>query len=76
MNQCSSCGGDCKSHCERSNVTEVNFRLNNGASNDMVVALKDCVYSFSGRVSVSEALGVIEIVKDDLQRELLTSIQD
>ena len=49
----------------------IEFKFENKASNDMVTAVKDCIYSFAGRVSVAEALGVIEIVKQDLHNELL-----
>jgi hypothetical protein len=43
----------------------------NEACNELVAQLKDVVYSFAGRMDIAQTFGVLEIVKQDLIRELM-----
>ena len=52
-------------------VVEVKFKKEVGYENEMVDAVKATVYSFSGRMSVAAALGVLSIVEHELKQELL-----
>lgn len=52
-------------------VIQVDFKKVNGPENDMVKQIKDVIYSFAGQVTVASAFGVLEIVKHDLDRDLL-----
>lgn len=53
------------------NVIHCEFRDAHSAENEMVTQLKDLIYSFAGRVSIASTFGVLEIVKQDLIREVL-----
>lgn len=52
-------------------VDMVEWRKNYPTEDEMLKAIKDVVYSFSGRVSLASTFGVLEIVKHDLRRDLL-----
>lgn len=43
----------------------------NEACDELVAQLEDVVYSFFGRMDISQVFGVLEIVKQHLIRELL-----
>ena len=53
-------------------VVHAIFKDRHETENAMVKAIKDTIYSFQGRVTVASTFGVLEIVKQDLIRELLT----
>lgn len=47
------------------------FKDKHETENEMITAIKDTVYSFAGRVTVASTFGVLEVVRQDLIRELL-----
>jgi hypothetical protein len=54
-----------------SEVIHVDFKKVSGPESEMVKQIKDVIYSFVGQVTVASAFGVLEIVKCDLDKELL-----
>ena len=53
------------------NVIHVAFKRVDGVEDEMVTAIKDLVYAYAGRITVATTLGVLEIVLNDLRREIL-----
>ena len=51
----------------------IQFPAKSQAATDLVKAIKDTVYSFSGRISVAEALGCVQIALLDLNEEIRSS---
>ena len=56
---------------DKDKVVFLNFEQKHLAENEMVKAIKDVVYQFAGRVTIASTFGVLEIVKNDLEKELL-----
>lgn len=51
------------------NVVQADFRQSNSVERDMANAIREAVYSFAGRVSVAQAVGVLEVVKAEVMSE-------
>ena len=66
--QCPSCGGDCgrtaKSGCNYSKVILGGF--GKALLTDLRNAIKDEVFKYEKRISLAEAIGILDIVKHEL----------
>jgi len=50
----------------RAAVSVLNFPKQSAAVQELEEALRDLVYSFSGRISVAETVGTLEVIKHNL----------
>jgi hypothetical protein len=55
-----------------SEIIHVAFKQNHAAEDELITAVKDAVYSFHGRVTTASVFGALEIIKQDLIRELMS----
>lgn len=53
------------------NVIHYEFKKASVPEDELVTDIKDLIYSYAGRITNATVFGVLEIVRHDLEREIL-----